>query len=155
MSLQLQGGGGGEVGNTTSQPPPPQDQVRTSTPSRLPQDQVRTSTPCPQTRSEHLPPPLSPGPGQNIYALPPPLDQVRTSTPSPPDQVRTSTPPPPPGPGQNIYPLPPGSIGRRAVRILLECILVSCSNCTVNLNFHVIRSKTLPTNDFELTVHDL
>ena len=26
---------------------------------------------------------------------------------------------------------------------------------TVNSNFHLIRSKTLPTNDFELTVPDL
>ena len=27
--------------------------------------------------------------------------------------------------------------------------------CTVNSNFHLIRSKTLPTNDFELTVPNL
>ena len=27
--------------------------------------------------------------------------------------------------------------------------------CTVNSNFHLIRSKTLLTNDFELTVPDL
>ena len=40
-----------------------------------------------------------PGPGQNVYPLPPP-DQVRMSTPSPP------------------------TTRRRAVRILLECILV-------------------------------
>ena len=55
--LSLNGGGGGvEVGNTNGQPPP------------LPWDQVRTSTPPPWTRSEHLTPP---GPGQNIYPLPP------------------------------------------------------------------------------------
>ena len=32
---------------------------------------------------------------------------------------------------------------------------ISCLKCTVNLNFYLIRSKTLPTNDFELTVPDL
>ena len=32
---------------------------------------------------------------------------------------------------------------------------ISCLKCTVNLNFHLIRSKTLPTNDFELTVPNL
>ena len=32
---------------------------------------------------------------------------------------------------------------------------IPCLKCTVNLNFHLIRSKTLPTNDFELTVPDL
>ena len=43
-------------------------------------------------------------------------------------------PPPPPGPGQNIYPPPPPppppeTTGRRAVRILLECILVCVTFC--------------------------
>ena len=33
--------------------------------------------------------------------------------------------------------------------------IISCLKCTVNSNFHLIRSKTLPTNDFELTVPDL
>ena len=33
--------------------------------------------------------------------------------------------------------------------------IISCLKCTANLNFHLIRSKTLPTNDFELTVPDL
>ena len=32
---------------------------------------------------------------------------------------------------------------------------ISCLKCTVNSNFHLIRRKTLPTNDFELTVPDL
>ena len=32
---------------------------------------------------------------------------------------------------------------------------ISCLKCTVNSNFHFIRSKTLLTNDFELTVPDL
>ena len=32
---------------------------------------------------------------------------------------------------------------------------ISCLKCTVYLNFHLIRSKTLLTNDFELTVPDL
>ena len=32
---------------------------------------------------------------------------------------------------------------------------ISCLKCTVNSNLHLIRSKTLPTNDFELTVPDL
>ena len=32
---------------------------------------------------------------------------------------------------------------------------ISCLKCTVNLNFHLIRRKTLLTNDFELTVRDL
>ena len=33
--------------------------------------------------------------------------------------------------------------------------IISCLKCTVNSNFHLIRSKTLPMNDFELTVPDL
>ena len=32
---------------------------------------------------------------------------------------------------------------------------ISCLKCTVNSNFHLIRSKTLLTNDFELTVLNL
>ena len=32
---------------------------------------------------------------------------------------------------------------------------ISCLKYTVNSNFHLIRGKTLPTNDFELTVPDL
>ena len=32
---------------------------------------------------------------------------------------------------------------------------ISCLKYTVNSNFHLIRSKTLQTNDFELTVPDL
>ena len=83
-------------------PPPPGPGQNIYPP---PRNQVRTSTPSPPgTRSEHLPLP--------------PWDQVRTSTP-PRDQVRTSTPP-----GTRSEHLPPGSIGRRAVCILLKCILV-------------------------------
>ena len=33
--------------------------------------------------------------------------------------------------------------------------IISCLKCMVNSNFHLIRSKTLPTNDFELTVPNL
>ena len=32
---------------------------------------------------------------------------------------------------------------------------ILCLKCTVNSNFHLIRSKILPTNDVELTVLDL
>ena len=32
---------------------------------------------------------------------------------------------------------------------------IPCLKYTVNSNFHLIRSKTLPMNDFELTVPDL
>ena len=98
------GGGGGEVGNTNGQPPPPppRDQVRRSTPS--PRDQVRRS----KVRRSTPPPP---GPGQKIYPSPPGT-RSEDLTPSPRDQVRTST------------PHPSESVGRRAVGILLECILV-------------------------------
>ena len=33
--------------------------------------------------------------------------------------------------------------------------IISCLQCTVNSYFHLIRRKSLPTNDFELTVPDL
>ena len=33
--------------------------------------------------------------------------------------------------------------------------IISCLNCTVHSNFHLIRNKSLATNDFELTVPDL
>ena len=36
-----------------------------------------------------------------------------------------------------------------------NCPNISCLKYTVNSNFHLIRSKTLLTNDFELTVSDL
>ena len=40
--------------------------------------------------------------------------------------------------------------------ISVKCFpIISCLKCTVNSNFHLIRRKTLPTNDFELTVSDL
>ena len=32
---------------------------------------------------------------------------------------------------------------------------ISSLKCTINSNFYLIRSKTLPTNDFELAVPDL
>ena len=73
-------------------PPPPWDQVRHLPPPPRP-GPGQTSTPLPGTRSEHLPP-SPPGPGQNIYPLPP--------------GTRSDIYPlPPSGPGQNIYPLPP------------------------------------------------
>ena len=33
--------------------------------------------------------------------------------------------------------------------------IISCLKCTVNSNFHLFQRKSLPTNDFELTVPDL
>ena len=33
--------------------------------------------------------------------------------------------------------------------------IISCLKCMVNSKFHLIRRKSLPTNDFELTVPDL
>ena len=36
-----------------------------------------------------------------------------------------------------------------------NCVNIPYLKCTVNSNFHLIWSKTLPTNDFELTVPDL
>ena len=47
------------------------------------------------------------------------------------------------------------TVNEWAVCILLECILVSCLKYTVNLYFHLFRRKSLPMNDFELTVSDL
>ena len=152
-SVERLGGGGGKVViNTNGQPPSPPDQVRMSTPYCPPRtrsehlpprtsqniyplplslDQVRMSTPSSPT-----------GLGQNIYPPPwtrsecltlPPLDQVRMSTPPPGTRLEhlplplwtrsECLPPPPCGPGQNVY--PPQTTRRRAVRILLECILVT------------------------------
>ena len=101
--------GGGEVGNINGQPPPPP----------------------------------SLGPGQNIYPLPP-WEQVRTSTPSPPPGTRSQHLPPPPSGQQHLPPTPldnstypppplwttaptppPLTVNGRAIRILLECILVT------------------------------
>ena len=89
------------------------------------------------TRSEHLPP------RTRSEHLTPPLDQVRMSTPSPlglgqniyrPPSGPNQNVYPPSGPSQNVYPLPldqvrmsipsPQTTRGRAVRILLECILV-------------------------------
>ena len=36
-----------------------------------------------------------------------------------------------------------------------NCPNISCLKYTDSSNFHLIRSKTLPMNDFELTVPDL
>ena len=38
---------------------------------------------------------------------------------------------------------------------VFNCANIPCLKYTVNSNFHLIRIKTLPTNDFELTVPDL
>ena len=85
----------------------------------------------PRTRSQHLPPPppdqvttpLSP-PGDQVTTPPslPPWDQVTTPPPPPPPRDQITTPPPPRD--QVTTPPPPGTMRRRAVRILLECILV-------------------------------
>ena len=95
-------------------PPSPRDQV--TTPPSLPPGQHLP--PSPGTRSQHLPPPPPPGPGFNTSF--PLWDQV------------TTPPPPPPGTrSQHLPPLwttppsPPMAMRRRAVRILLEYILVS------------------------------
>ena len=47
-----------------------------------------------------------------------------------------------------------------SIRIFFEAsvnsfFIISCLKCTVNSYFHLIRSKTLPTNHFKLTVPDL
>ena len=34
-------------------------------------------------------------------------------------------------------------------------LIISCLKCTSNSYFHLVRSKTLPTNNLELTVSDL
>ena len=46
------------------------------------------------------------------------------------------------------------------IRSYCEIFVYNCPNisslkCTVNSNFHLIQSKTLPMNDFKLTVPDL
>ena len=67
-----------------------------------------------ETRSEHLPPPPRMGPGLNIYA-PPPQDGTRSEhLPHPPKN----------GTRSEHLPPPTRTMHRRAVRILLECILV-------------------------------
>ena len=137
MSDLVSGGGGGGRcsdlvrggGETRSDIYPPRDKVRTSTPS-----------PPSGTRSEHLPPPPPlPGPGQNIYPLPPP-GPGQNICPLPPSGTRSEHLPPPPSQDQvrTSTPFPP-TTRRRAVRILLECILV----CTI------FYSRTLVTE----TVH--
>ena len=74
-----------------------------------------TSPPPPGTRSQHLPPPPLLGPGRNT-SLPPPLLGPGHNTS-----------PPPPGTRSQHLPPPLRSMGR-AVRILLECILVEDDN---------------------------
>ena len=108
------------------------------------QHQRSTTSPPPRTSSQHLPHPLH----DQLTTPPslPPLDQVTTPTSPPPARVkgqRSQHLPPPPGPGHNTSlppwpgskvttpPFPhPWTKRRRAVRILLECILVSI------LSFH-------------------
>ena len=76
-------------------------------------DQV-TTPPFPLQDQVTTPPPLPP---------PPPRDQVTT----PPSPLlgpgHNTSPPPPPSWDQVTTPPPPGAMRRRAVRILLECIL--------------------------------
>ena len=87
---------------------------------------TRTSTPL---GPGHLPPPPPPRDQDIIYPplgpghLPPPPPGPGHLPPSSPSGTRTSTPPPW---DQDIYPPPPpDTTRRRAVRILLECILVT------------------------------
>ena len=85
----------------------------------------------PPPRDQVTAPPSPLGPGYNTSL---PQDQV-TTPPSPPlDNTSLpphlyTTPPPPPPPRTRSQPLPPptspGTMRRRAVRILLECILVN------------------------------
>ena len=117
-SVQLQGGGGGRwhtkcnMGPGQNVYPPPGTRSECLPPPPLGPGQ-NVYPPPPGTRSECLSPP-PPGPGQNVYPPPPPppWDQVRMSTPSP------------PGTRSECLPPPPKTTRRRAVRILLECILV-------------------------------
>ena len=61
--------------------------------------------------------------GQNVY--PPPPRTRSGCLPPPRPETWSECLPPPPRPGQDVYPLPPPeTTRRRAVRILLECILV-------------------------------
>ena len=121
--------GGGEVDNTNSQPPPPpgtRSQHLCPPPRCLPFDNSTYPLPPPGTRSQHLPPLL--GPGHNTS---PPL---WTTAPTPPlplsGQQHLPLPPsgqqhlPPPPWTTAPTPLPPLTVNGRAVRILLECILV-------------------------------
>ena len=81
-------------------------------------DMVTTPAPLPPpgTWSQHPPPLPHLGHGHNTpAALPPPhLGHGHN----------TRRPPPHLGHGHNTRPLPPGTMRRRAVRILLQCILV-------------------------------
>ena len=92
-------GGRGRWATPMVTTPPPWDQV--TTPAH------------PGTRSQHLPPPPPLGPGHNTP--PPPRDQATTPPSSPYPRTRPPHLPPPP---------PPGAMHRRAVRILMERILV-------------------------------
>ena len=118
----------GTPGHNTSLPPgtrsqhlpPPKDQV--IRPPSLPWDQV-TTPPSPRDQVT-VPPPWDqvkhfPSPWTRSQPPPPPRDQVITPPSSGPGH-NTSL---PPRPGHNTFP-PPGTMRRRAVRILLECILV-------------------------------
>ena len=101
--LSPNGGGGGRWATlmVNHLPPPGWDQV-TTPPSLLP----------PRMR-----------PGYNTSPPPPGWDQV--TTPSPPGSDQITTPPPPLQDKTRLQHLPPpGTMHRRAVRILLECILV-------------------------------
>ena len=94
-SVQLQGGGVVNTKGPGHNIPPPRDQVTTP-----PWDEVTTP---PSHRDQ-------------VTTPPPPWDQVTT-----PPRTRTQHFLPR---GQVTTPPPPETVGRRAVRILLECILV-------------------------------
>ena len=109
----------------------------------------QVTTPPPRTRSQHPPPPPRtrsqhplpphPGPGHNT---PSPLGPGHNTHPP---RIRPGyntllLPPPRVRPGYNTPP-PPGTMRRRAVRILLECILVGLFYRSIN-----VVSK-VPAND--------
>ena len=79
------------------------------------------TSPHPGTRSQHLPPPGTRAPRTRSHLPPPDHAQAGGTHPTGMRARSLHLPPPPPGPGHTS--LPP-TMRRRAVRILLECILV-------------------------------
>ena len=128
------------------------DQARTSTPPSGPGQNIYPPPP-PGTRSEHLPPPHlrlghSTPPPPHTWDLvtppppPPPHLRLGHSTPPPPPETWSLHPTPPPE-TWSLHPTPPPqTTRRRAVRILLECILVlyysTFSNFCKNKSAHGI-----------------
>ena len=141
VSLQLRGGGRWETPKVYHLPPPGPDH--------------NTSLLLPLRITSQTPPPLGPG-----YIHPPPDQVIQHLPPSPRDQVttppslslgpghNTSSPPGtrsqhlPPRPGHR-HPPPPGTLRRRVVRILLECILVKHCICA-HIDVACMRTDTKP-----------